>query len=215
MPVCAVDLEALARWAGLQRCSFAPGRLFEHDARGQRRQGLEQRCCRPGPRGLSCNYCSRAYSSKRCKPVRVRLRGQCDVSQQGGDVGTRLAHRSNSSGRSGRWMSTVPARFSAATSTRLSLAERACRTGGRSVPRNDESPCHWEKTTSRGHAAFPPRCSSRSAIQTPLWRPSALAATAPEEGQMRIEDGALEVSVPDRAPRLRMGQRRDGEVGRS
>ncbi len=49
-PVRAVDRGELARWAGLQGCSFAPRRLFEHDARDQRRQGLEQRRHRPGPR---------------------------------------------------------------------------------------------------------------------------------------------------------------------
>lgn len=54
----------------------------------------------------------------------------------------------------------------------------------------------------------------RLSIQTPLWRPSALATTAPEEGQMRIEDRALAVSAPDSGPRLRLGRRPDGGRGR-
>ena len=194
MPRCAVDLEELARWAGLQRCSFAPGRLFERDARGrgQRRQGLEQRCRTPGPRGLSCNYCSRAYSPKRCKPVRARLPGQCDVSQQGGDVGTHLAHQGNSSGRSDGCVSVVPEKYSAVASTRLSLTERACRMAATAYPARssalDRDPV-VASFCSRGHCAG--------------------------GRQMRIEDRALKVSVPDSGPRLRLGQRPDGGLGRS
>ena len=43
---------------------------------------------------------------------------------------------------------------------------------GRPSPRNDESPRYRKMARSRGHAAFPSRCSSRSAIQTLMtdWR---------------------------------------------
>ena len=116
---CPADLAELARWAGLQRRSFAPGRLssaalglgaarvWSNDAAGWAREGSVATAYRPTTRD--------------------------DAVQAGAGPRSPPRHQSNQAGRRRLYGSTVPKKPSAATRSRVVRQRANVQNGGRCV----------------------------------------------------------------------------------